>query len=91
MGKKRYSRQQIAKLRDKECYFCGETDYNLLDGHRIIPGEDGGKYNDHNIIVTCALCHRKTHSGRIVILGKHLSTSGRWVIHYTEDGEDKWK
>ncbi len=90
MVRKRYSRQQIAKLSRKKCYFCEEENYDLLDAHRIIPGEQGGKYNDHNILVLCSNCHRKTHSGSLQILGKFMSTRG-WVIRYVEDGKEHWK
>jgi predicted restriction endonuclease len=90
MTKKRYSRQQIRKLFEKKCYFCGEDNYDLLDAHRIIPGEQGGKYNDHNILVICSNCHRKCHAGIIKIDRKYMSTTGRWVLHYWIDGEEKW-
>jgi len=85
--KKKLINKKVKKRIDGKCIFCGEDDYNLLDAHRIIPG---GKYTDFNTITTCSLCHRKTHSGRIVILGKHFSSSGRHVIHCTIDGEEKW-
>jgi hypothetical protein len=90
MGKKRYSRQQIAKLSRGGCYFCGESNYDLLDAHRVIPGAEGGKYNDHNILVICSNCHRRTHTGSIRIDRKYLSTSGKWVLHCWIDGEEKW-
>lgn len=91
MSDKRYSRQQIKKLYHKSCFFCGESDYNLLDVHRILEGANGGTYHPNNTLVGCATCHRKIHSGRIVVHGKHYSTSGHWVIHYTEDGKEHWK
>ena len=91
MAKKRYTRQQIAKLMYKKCYFCDENDYDLLDAHRILPGEDGGKYHDRNILVLCANCHRKTHSGKLKIKGRYFSTAGRWMVLYEEDGQEKWK
>lgn len=91
MARKRYSRQQIAKLFHKKCYFCEEEDYSILDAHRIIPGEKGGTYHPHNILVICSNCHRKVHSGGLQILGKHPSSTGRWVIHYMEDGKEHWK
>lgn len=89
MSKK--SKQQIKKLLYKECLFCGEDDYDLLDVHRVLPGSEKGTYHNRNTICCCSLCHRKCHSGRIKVLGKHLSTTGRWVVHYTEDGEEHWK
>jgi len=89
MGKK--SVKQIRKLFDGECFFCGEDDYDLLDAHRIIEGKDGGKYNWWNTLATCSKCHRKIHSGRIKISGKHPCSSGKYVIIYVEDGIEKIK
>ncbi len=91
MAKKRYTRQQIRKLVEKKCYFCGEEDYALLDAHRIIPGEAGGKYHDMNIAVTCANCHRKIHAGRIVVDRRYFRSDGKWILHYWEDGQEKWQ
>jgi 5-methylcytosine-specific restriction endonuclease McrA len=89
---KKYTKKQAKKLFDKECFFCGENDYNLLDAHRIIEGKDGGTYHWWNMLTTCVKCHRKVHTGRIQILGKHPSTGPRlYAIHYIEDGEEKWK
>ena len=88
------SKKQIKKMHDKECYFCGENRYELLDAHRIIEGNEGGKYNWSNMLTICALCHRKCHTGIIKILGKHKCMGGDKleVIHYIdEDGEEKWK
>ena len=83
--------KQVKKKIDRCCYFCEEDDYALLDCHRIVPGEEGGKYTDHNTLTTCANCHRKCHSGKIKILGKYFSTAGRYVLHYEENGEEIWK
>ena len=90
MGKK-LSKKQIKKRIDGKCYFCGEADYNLLDCHRIIEGKDGGKYVRGNMVTVCSTCHRKIHSDRIKILGRYFSTSGQYVLHFTEDDEEKWK
>lgn len=88
--KKYLSFQEKAKRMAGKCQLCGETDYALLDCHRIIPGEQGGKYTNKNTVVMCANCHRKTHAGRLTIEGKWFSTSGRWKVLYIEDGEEKW-
>jgi hypothetical protein len=85
------SKKQIKKKLDKHCYFCKENDYSLLDSHRIVPGQKGGKYTDFNTLTVCANCHRKCHSGRIEILGRYPSTAGRWVLHFKEDNCEKWK
>jgi predicted restriction endonuclease len=86
------SKKQIKKLFDKECYFCGENRMELLDCHRIHEGSQGGKYNWHNMLTVCVIHHRLIHSKKIVILGKHFSTSGKWVLHYIdENGGEIWK
>ena len=84
--------QQCRKYYDKVCYFCEESKYELLDAHRIFEGKDGGVYHWDNILTVCAGCHRKITVGVIQVLGRHLSTSGRHVVHYIdEDGQEKWK
>lgn len=90
-GNKKPSRQQCRKLFDGECFFCGEKDYDLLDCHRIYEGADGGTYHWLNSLTACSNCHRKCHSGRIQVHGRYLCTNGRYVVHYHEDGEEKWK
>jgi len=82
------TKKQMWKRTDKKCCFCGESDYDLLDSHRVLPGSEGGKYRRGNSLTTCSNCHRKIHSGRIVVLGKHLSSAGMVVI-YLEDGREK--
>ena len=77
------------KHRDKKCFFCPVNEYAALNCHRIIPGEDGGRYVDHNVVVCCANHHAMIHDGKIVIDRKYLSTAGT-VLHYWEDGEEKW-
>jgi len=81
--------KKIKKMKDGKCYFCQETNYSLLDCHRINPGENGGKYTDYNTITTCSNCHRKCHAGNIEIIGKHPLYPG-YVLHFIEDGVEKW-
>lgn len=84
--------QQRKKRRVGKCFFCGESDYNLLDCHRIVEGERGGKYTDFNTLVVCSNHHRKIHAGEIKILGKYNSTSGRRIVRYlNEYGEERWE
>lgn len=90
MAKK--SRQQITKLYEKKCYFCGEEEYKVLDVHRIVEGKDGGTYHNLNTIVICCKCHRKVHAGIIKVFRKHLCTSGKWLLHYIDEhGKEQWK
>jgi hypothetical protein len=82
---RKYSKQQCIKLIDKECLFCGEKEYKLLDCHRIYPGEKGGTYVQRNTITSCANCHRKMHGGLIRVVGKYLGSDGRWVVIYFDE------
>ena len=82
--------KQATKHSAKKCTFCPESDYNVLDVHRIVEGKDGGKYTDQNTVVVCACCHRKIHAGEIEVLGKFYSTAGRYVVNYRHHGEEKF-
>ncbi len=82
--------KQVLKRSEGRCYLCFEDDYSLLDVHRIVEGQDGGRYTNHNAVVLCANCHRRHHHGDLTIHRWYQGTGGR-VLHYTEDGEEKWK
>lgn len=73
------------------CFFCGLGDYDLLHAHRIKPGEEGGKYHWANILPCCPTCHTKIHAGRITVHGRHQHILGHWIIHWTEDGVERWE
>lgn len=75
---------------DRKCHFCPCEDYESLSVHRIVYGEDGGKYTPGNTVTVCENHHRLIHADRIKILGKHFTTGGFYVLHYIEDGEEKW-
>lgn len=93
-----WSRKLINKVAKKhlegECFFCGNNDYPCLTVHRIIPGEDDGRYDDFNTIVVCWNCHEGKIHGKppqIVIDRKYMATNQRgWVLHFWENGEEKW-
>lgn len=74
-----------------ECFFCGEDDYAVLDCHRIVEGQDGGRYVDHNVLVVCSNCHRRCHDGQLVIDRKYNTTGGFQLLHYWENGKEQWK
>jgi hypothetical protein len=93
MPKKKMLINKVAKKKmDGKCYFCPESDYNCLHCHRILPGEDGGIYTEFNTITVCANCHNKLHGENpaIILDRKYMSTTGRWVLHFWENGEEKW-
>lgn len=91
MKKRKLIDKKITKLQEKKCYFCPCDDYELLDVHRILEGCQGGKYNRYNSLVVCSLCHRKIHAGIIKIDKKYFSSSGKWVLHYWMNNEEKWE
>ena len=81
----------VTKKSEGKCYFCDVDDYAQLNVHRILYGEDGGEYTDHNSLVVCANCHARIHDEQIVIDRKYNSTSGKKVLHYWDNGEEKWE
>jgi len=82
--------KKIYKKAEGKCRICGETDYDLLNVHRIIPGCDSGKYLAGNTVCLCLSCHRKVHTGRITILGWHNSTKGKILHLIEENGEENF-
>lgn len=87
-------RKTINKVAKKhtegKCQLCHESDYAVLDCHRIVPGEDGGKYSDFNTVVLCSNCHRKVHDGQIVMDRKYQTLEGKWVLRYLVGDEERW-
>jgi hypothetical protein len=91
MRKRKLANKVILKKVAKKCYFCDINDYALLDVHRIIPGEDGGKYTEMNSLVVCSNCHRRIHDGQIKIDRKYFTTAGKYILHFWEGNEEKWE
>lgn len=82
--------KQAQKRLDGKCRFCPVADYALLQTHRIHEGADGGGYTQRNTVTCCANCHCRIHDGQIRIDRYYFSTSGRWLLHYWEDGQERW-
>lgn len=80
--------QQCVKEYMSKCFFCEETDYALLDTHRILPG---GVYQRHNILAVCSNCHRRIHDGQIIIDRKYPSTAAVMYVHFWRDGVEYWE
>ena len=74
-----------------KCKFCPCNVYEFLDVHRILEGENGGKYTDLNTVVVCRKCHQEIHDGKIKIEKQYPSISGRLVLHYWKDGQEFWE
>ncbi len=86
MQRKRYTRQQVKKHIDGECFVCKENKYELLDAHRII---EGGTYDYRNVVILCASCHRRVHCGEIKFDKKYNSTNGL-LLHWWLSDREYW-
>ena len=88
--KRPFVSKKIRKLAAGKCQICGEDDYSLLDVHRIVPGEDGGKYTYNNASVLCCRCHRLEQAGKIKVFGWVNSTAGRLLHIIDADGNEQF-
>lgn len=77
--------KKLKKKSQGHCTICKESDYNLLDCHRINPGS---KYTKWGTLTLCSNCHRKVHSGSIEIIGKYNSTKGPILIYKDENKKE---
>jgi hypothetical protein len=89
--KKMLINKKITKKVAGKCFFCDEDNYSCLHCHRIIPGEEGGLYTDHNSLVVCSNCHNKIHSNQIKIDRKYTTTLGKTVLHYWINEQEMWR
>jgi hypothetical protein len=87
--RKRLIDKQLVKRVAGKCRLCGEDSYELLDVHRIVPGESGGEYTNSNTVVACSNCHRRIHAGQIEIDRYYFSTAGA-LLRIIENGEEKF-
>ena len=55
----------LKELVEDACESCDKTEEEVgtLQIHRIIRGNDGGRYVPHNIRVLCKRCHKMMHGG----------------------------
>ena len=83
--------KKVKKLKNRKCLFCEIDKYELLNVHRLIPGEQDGRYTEYNTICCCCLCHTKIHVGLLKIIGKY-STGYDYVLNYIdEEGVERIK
>jgi hypothetical protein len=91
MRRKKLIDKQAFKKMEGRCFFCEESDYNLLDVHRILEGSEKGQYTNTNSLVVCCKCHRKIHAGYIKPIRKYLRSDGLWVLNYIDENEqEQW-
>jgi len=80
--------KKIYKKINNTCRICGLNQYELLDVHRIIPGEKGGEYVKGNVVSICSNCHRQVHNGLIEIIGWVKSTDGN-LLHIVKNNKEE--
>lgn len=89
MLKPKLINKKLHKLVAGCCKICKADIYDILDVHRIVPGEQGGKYTEFNTVVICSNCHRKVHAGTIVIDRWYSSTAGK-LLRVIIDGQESF-
>jgi hypothetical protein len=57
--------KELIPISKEPCFKCGWNE-SYCDRHRIIKGEDGGKYILGNVISLCPNCHRIEHRGKLI-------------------------
>jgi len=65
----------------KKCEIC-EDDSVLLDKHHIISKSKGGSNKAYNIAHLCPNCHRRVHTGDIILEGRFESTLGNVLVYH---------
>ncbi|MFW6173063.1 MAG: HNH endonuclease [Elusimicrobiota bacterium] len=91
MRKHGIGKKEIFKRIAGKCHICSETEYALLDVHRIIPGSQGGKYTRENSVCICVNCHRLHHTNSLLtILGWVHSTKGRLLHFVDKEGNEQF-
>lgn len=64
----------------RKCNVCEEW-FKSLDKHHIQSRSKGGSNKKENITYLCCNCHRKVHTGDIILEGNFYSTDGVLLIH----------
>jgi hypothetical protein len=83
----KFGSKQLQKRMEGKCRICGESDYKVLDMHRI---EEGARYSFWNTVTLCCRCHRRQQAGEIRIVEWVDSTMGRLLHWFDSDGVEKF-
>jgi hypothetical protein len=89
-GTQRLIDKQLFKRVAGKCRFCPCNDYAALHVHRIISGEDDGRYTEDNSVAVCANCHSFVHDGQILIDRYYLCTNGRRMLRIYRNGIEEF-
>lgn len=90
--KRRPSRQVCLKKYVGRCLLCAdETRYEVLEVHRVVPGEAGGVYRSGNMVVLCSNHHALVTAGVIQIVRLCNSSAARQFAQVIDEaGTERW-
>jgi len=62
MIKEKY-KNMLREMVENKCQLCNrhEDECGKLEVHRILRGNQGGKYHPNNILMLCSECHKNLH------------------------------
>lgn len=58
----------------------------MLDCHRVVPGEEGGRYEWSNTVALCVRHHREVTTGLIRIVARRRGTRGTYLHWFDVEG-----
>ena len=90
MSRTKTINKQFFKRTMKNCRLCGEEDYAVLDVHRIVPGEDGGRYVENNVVCLCANCHRRIHDAKEIVIDRYYPSTAGYLLRIVENGVERF-
>jgi len=82
-------KKSFKKIEGK-CRICGCDIYSTLDIHRIKPGNENGEYSIDNISIQCSNCHRRVHSGEIIIDRYYPCSNGKKLLRIIRNGKEEF-
>ena len=88
---KKLINKKIFKAMARKCAICENPDISIHHVHRIVHGENNGKYTKNNCVSLCPNCHSKVHTNQIKIIGVFYSTAGNLLHYFAENGEEIFK
>jgi 5-methylcytosine-specific restriction endonuclease McrA len=73
-----------------KCRICERPGSELLDVHRIVPGEDGGKYTQNNSVAICMICHGKIHRTKEIVIDRYYPSTAGYLLRIVENGVERF-
>jgi predicted HNH restriction endonuclease len=73
-----------------KCRICKRDVVELLDVHRITPGEEGGKYTENNSVCVCVVCHGRVHRTKEIVIDRYYPSTAGYLLRITENGVERF-